>query len=176
MIIDILLENVLTEIMRPNEIRDLDSIGPDYSLYILDKCNVLKVNYSNETTNIELLLNTEIIIKNPLNMALCSHSVALSNKSQLFIYDIKSGQLNEEVAIENEGTLNSMLFCHDGSMLFVHFCDNHIDKLVKFMFVEGKWEKRDEFLIENEILGSWKMAYVHGHLIIVSWGRSILIF
>lgn len=175
LIIDISLEKIIHKIEAEGVVCDM--CLKNGSLFILQKDEVFKVKHENnfDFTTVDFISVLSSSLKSPIHMSMYQNLIAISNARKVLIYNMDTGEQSAEIVIEHE-TINSILFVENGTILVAHLNGNGQDKIVCFKKnSEYQWEKDFEFLID-EIIGSWSMKYIKGHLVLVSWGRNIMIF
>ncbi len=192
---DILLEKSLTEIMRPATMGDkiCEVFFQNSSLFILDQAsNMFRVKY-NSVHNVQVVqpvVLEKINILMPVNVSnnRVKHAAVLEQEggfqialstdcSKILVY--YGNQLTDpvEIGVEDDMRINSMLFCENGTVLFVHLSKIGCDRLVCYTrTVDNQWTDTHQVTLEDEIVGSVKMSYVNGHLVLVSVGRNFLVF
>lgn len=172
LIIDISLDKIIHEIEAQGVVCDM--CLKNGSLFFLNKIEVFKVKHENKSKSIiDFTPTLSHQLKSPMHMSIVQDLIAISNARKILIFNLETGEESSEIVVD-DGIINSILFVENGNFLVTHLNRNDQDIIVCFKKSDDKWEVNFEFEID-EIMGSWSMKYIKGHLVLVSWGRNIII-
>lgn len=166
------------------------------SLFILDRtASLFKVKYIDTAHNedsenpvirvekINILIpvsESKSSIKHLAVSSLQSGSIqiAAGARSSILVYNEGESTDSVEVRIEDGMRINSLVLCEDGAVLFVHLSCTGCDRLVCFTRSDDgrEWRDSHQITLEDEIVGSVKMCYVNGNLVVVSVGQYLVVF